>query len=204
MKAIKLNSTAIKLCLSLSLVTFAGTGLAISRDLYSILIFLGMLFCFHGDLTLAGIGPFEKLYKNSFLIGIASFAIGHSFYTTAFISIYSNLLWSLCVLSLYILTLFLLAYIFIYNANTPKLLHNASLLYGLIIAFMATAAFTVFWGLKRFWILPAIGGFIFIISDFLIGTSELGKKKVPHYQKLVWITYMVAQLLIIISGILKD
>jgi uncharacterized membrane protein YhhN len=196
------KQTYIKVALSASLVILAFIAALTQRTPYALLVLPGMLLGFHGDLCLAKIPFFERIYKNSFIVGAASFLVGHLFYIAAFVSAMNIVPWSTLWLALlaYALPALLAGRLALRGADAPLAMRVGLLFYALTIAVMASFGMAL--GAARggkLW-LAALGGLLFVVSDGLIALREFATVKLPYADALVWITYVPAQFLIIVVG----
>ena len=195
-------SKLIKFALSSSFVIIAATCAITNDSFYPLFILAGALLCWHGDMTLSRIGIFDKIYTQHFLIGMLSFVLGHSAYALAFnykMSKEGSISFPILIITFlfYSAVTVLLWKIFIWRGDTPPPMRYAALTYALVISYSASSALTLFVVYKGFWIMPAIGGVLFMFSDFLIGANNFGKRKIPRFEFWVWATYSVAQFLIV-------
>ncbi|MGM9989037.1 MAG: lysoplasmalogenase family protein [Bacillaceae bacterium] len=166
---------------------------------YPLLIFMGMFCSAIGDVIMARLLPLkERLYG-----GMLFFAFAHVFYIAAYFRLlqHNNASYFVIFSSLAI-GFILLSFIWrkiAYSPERPLSFNIATLSYALIIGTMGIVAGTVAYYSNGSFILPVIGAFIFVISDSLIAISEIQKKNFVHSALWVWITYVIAQLLIVYS-----
>jgi hypothetical protein len=191
-----------KLSTSLILVVCA-LGLWLNRSsTAALLIFLGMVFGFMGDLILAEV----IRLPHRLIFGIIVFGIGHVLYILGFVQIAlalhlvdpfgGTVLWTLFVIVASVLWVTL-----IYNPKQPRLLNVGSLIYAWLISVMAgTAAGLAIQDSRFLW--TAIGGVLFLISDVILGNRELRGRRWFLINDVVWIIYIAGQALIVMTTVL--
>ncbi len=125
-------------------------------------LLIGLLLCLIGDIII-GI---------HFLGGIVAFLLGHICYITAFSNLASLQLWSIVIF----IVLFLLTLVVFYPL-IPKMSKNKIpfLFYGTVILTMLSLALLLPYTIGYLGILPAIGAFLFVLSDFLLARIMLVK-----------------------------
>lgn len=64
--------------------------------------------------------------------------------------------------------------LFIRNDKQDKLFTIGALIYGLWVGGMACFAFALYYENTGVWWIPAFGGLLFVISDFIIGVTDIG------------------------------
>jgi len=169
-----------------------------------------------GDALLSRFPPVCGKMKETFLPGMASFALGHILYIIAFVH-------SLVLLPALrmpvpgevqgleilpgILPVFLLAgtlaWVFwVFRPRPDRVLCAAALIYALILS--AMAAFALCAGFTGSGFVPflPLGGVLFMISDGVIAAHEFSGKIEDDgvYQRLVWWTYVPAQLCLLLGS----
>ena len=188
---------------SLTLVVAGFSWFLIGRDYdigrYGLLIAIGMLFGFLGDLWLAGLMPGGR----SEIGGIAAFAIGHIFYISA-IWMFSNthnlhtaatrwgslIVWWLLAVVLW--------YFVVYRGPEGSSLQWVVLPYALLLASTAGVASGLALQAPAFAPL-AIGAALFLLSDLILGGIWFGDLSFPLINDVVWLTYGPGQMLIVYS-----
>lgn len=188
---------------SFALVVAGWSWFAFSRqqlvNRYALLISLGMLFGFLGDLFLASVLP----APNRVLTGIAAFAVCHVFYILA-IAGFANrfklndpaarwgmlLLWWLIGLAGWFFVVF--------RGQDPTLVHWVALPYALLLASTAGLGSGLAWQDRRF-IPLALGGALFLLSDLILAGDMFSDLFFPLIGDVVWLTYGPAQMLIVYS-----
>ncbi|MEH7455736.1 lysoplasmalogenase [Bacillus sp. JJ1127] len=158
---------------------------------------IGMTLSTLGDLFMAGLIPFG----HRLIGGMVAFAIAHCFYVTAFLQ--TGISWNGFWIGLLVYGLFLIIgwFFFIRNPNQDKLFTLGALIYGLWVGGMACFAFALYYANHGVWWVPAFGGLLFVISDFIIGVTDIGGRKVKYDPLWIWLTYVAAQMCIIYVGI---
>ena len=92
--------------------------------------------------------------------------------------------------------------LFIRNEKQDKLFTIGALI-GLWVGGMACFAFALYYENTGIWWIPAFGGLLFVISDFIIGVTDIGGRKLKYEPLWIWFTY-VAQMCIVYVGNIKD
>lgn len=192
------KSTICKMAISAGLVALAGIAAITRGSVYAWLVLPAMALGFHGDMCLSRIPLMQKLHKNTFLGGAASFLLGHVVYAIAFISVMQPMArtawWAIWgALAVYGVSSWLL-----YRSLRDK--NPLLLLYMLGIAAMASCAFAAAVQRGGAWWMPAVGGLLFIVSDAIIGLKDFGGKNIPHADLLIWATYAPAQFFIVFTA----
>lgn len=163
---------------------------------------LGMIFGFLGDLIMAHLIP----TPNRLIFGILAFGVGHSAYIIGFIQTATALglahplteRWPWLV---YIAAAAVLWWLAVRSPAAPTALNTAALLYAGLIAVMAGAAAGLAVQDIRF-LIPALGGILFLASDLIIGAHEFRHLRWPLIHDIIWITYITGQALIVITPLL--
>ncbi|MBI4785748.1 MAG: lysoplasmalogenase [Chloroflexi bacterium] len=196
-----------RMLLSFSLVAAAfiiWQGGASKIAVYSQWVFFGMLASFIGDLIMARLIPMP----NRLIGGMVAFGIAHALYITAYnqtIQIISSLApydrW-ITGLSLgigfYGVVSVVGWWLLIRNPEKGGAINIGALVYGLVIGVMASYALALGYALG-FW-LTAIGGLLFVASDFIIGITDIRGIQVKNANDWVWLTYVAGQMGIIYAG----
>jgi uncharacterized membrane protein YhhN len=173
----------------------SGTPLAT----YAILLFFGMAFSFLGDLIMAQLLPLPQ----HVLFGMGAFGVAHVLYISGYLRLGGVLglqggraravgLAVLLVLAV------LLWWLLIRSPQTDAVLNYGSLGYALLLAAMAGLAASLALQEPRF-VPLALGAVLFLISDVLLGHRLFQGGTFLMVGDLVWITYIVGQLLIVFS-----
>ena len=168
---------------------------------YRMFVFIGMIFSTLGDFAMAGI----LKSKNKFILGMSLFAVTHFFYISAYISMFS-LTQNLKIVFITFLCFYLIIYIIFKSfilSGKKSAFQLAAMLYGFIIGAMASFSMILFIVNGSPFLLTALGGIIFMSSDMIIALAEIGKHKIKNKGIYVWITYILAQLLIICVPLIK-
>lgn len=159
------------------------------KNAYSTFVSIAMIFCFTGDMLLA------KILPGGTIVGMGTFAIAHIFFIVGYIKTIHENKGKVINKGFFIATLVYYLYFFIlwniFLRNTPngEAFSFASLIYGLLIATMASMAVSLYINGKEY-IKTALGAFIFLLSDSLIAVTQT--TKVPYSGIIIWITYVVA------------
>ena len=173
----------------------SGTPLAA----YAALLFFGMAFSFLGDLIMAQILPLPQYV----LFGIGAFGVAHVLYIISYLRLGGVLgLQDDRSRAIGLAVLFVLAVVLwwalIRSPQTNAVLNYGSLVYALLIAVMAGLAVSLALQEPRFAPL-ALGAVLFLISDVFLGHRLFQGGKFLLVGDLVWMTYIVGQLLIVFS-----
>jgi len=196
-RANKIFSSAILVICALIwwLVGASGTPLVA----YAALLFFGMAFSFLGDLIMAQLLPLPQYV----LFGMGAFGVAHVLYIVAYLRLGSVLglqdggvrTMGLAVLLVLVVVLW---WMLIRSPRTSAVLNYGSLGYALLLAAMAGLAVSL--ALQELRFVPlALGALLFLVSDVLLGHRLFQGGKFLLVGDLVWITYIVGQLLIVFS-----
>jgi YhhN-like protein len=194
----------LRMALSLSLVLSAALIWAASprRAVYAQWVLLGMSASFVGDLIMA-----ELIRVPHRLIGgMAAFALAHALYVAAYVQTVHLSGAAVCNAGLWLgLAMFggggIVGWAaFIRNPNKDPLLNAGALLYGSWISVMASFALALAVALGGAWWLAAIGGVVFIVSDMLIGLTDIRGVRIHNGNDWIWLTYVAGQMGIIYAA----
>lgn len=198
-------ATGLRMASSASLTLAAWSWYLIARDvpdvaLFALLLAFGMSLGFLGDLSLAELLPL-RLFRQSFLVGMAAFALGHVAYIAAILSlIFARTLHMQWVIE-YLALLVGLAgwYLVVFRGGVGgPALRLVALPYALVLA--TTAGFAAGLAMQEPLFIPlAIGGALFLISDLLVAGERFGGLRLPHISDVIWLTYGPAQMLIVFA-----
>ncbi|BCB35508.1 hypothetical protein BCJMU51_0401 [Bacillus cereus] len=189
---------AVRLILSFSLTASAiWIWLQDPSVAYSTWVALGMTLSTVGDLFMAGLIPIG----HRLIGGMITFALAHCFYVKAFLQ--TGISWNGFWIGLLVYGLFLIIgwFFFIRNEKQDKLFTIGALIYGLWVGGMACFAFALYYENAGIWWIPAFGGLLFVISDFIIGVTDIGGRKLKYEPLWIWFTYVAAQMCIVYVGI---
>ncbi|MBE2197512.1 MAG: lysoplasmalogenase [Anaerolinea sp.] len=166
---------------------------------YALLISLGMTFGFLGDLFLASVLP----APNRVLAGIASFAVGHTFYILSIVGFGNRFklndpaarwgmlgVWWLIGLAGWFFVVF--------RGQNPTLVHWVALPYALLLASTAGLGSALARQDRRF-VPLALGGALFLLSDLILAGDMFSDLFFRLIGDVVWLTYGPAQMLIVYS-----
>lgn len=166
---------------------------------YGLLIFLGMTLGLVGDLVMAKVIRTPKRV----IFGMLAFGAGHLCYIAAFIGLGRGLgQFSAATLAAiwlgYALLSAVLWYTLIRQPARGRALSIGTLVYALLLATMAAAAMAL--AVQDVRLLPlALGGLLFIASDMFVGSELMRGTSFRSIGDVIWITYTVAQMLIVYS-----
>ncbi len=195
----------IRMLLSLSLVVAA---LAIALNpfrmdaVYTRWVFLGMTASFIGDLIMARLIPLP----NRLIGGMIAFAIAHALYITAYVRTLGALdavvlnsgLW--LGIGFYGVVSIVGWLALIRNPEKGAATNIGALVYGLWVGAMASFALALAVGIGgAFWV-TALGGLLFVASDFIIGVTDIRGVQIKNANDWIWLTYVAAQMGIIYAG----
>ena len=91
---------------------------------------------------------------------------------------------------------------FILRTRKDIKLRLAALIYGLTISFMVSCSFNLALQAGFKFLLTFFGAVLFLLSDSLIAIGEIAGVRIKYIGLKVWITYFLAQIFIIYTGIL--
>jgi hypothetical protein len=166
---------------------------------YATLLFFGMAFSFLGDLIMAQLLPLPQ----HVLFGMGAFGVAHVLYISGYLRVGRVLglqdrqaraigLAALLVVAV------VLWWVLIRSPQTAAVLNYGSLVYALLIAAMAGLAVSLALQEPRF-VPLALGAVLFLISDVFLGHRLFQGGAFLLVGDLVWMTYIVGQLLIVFS-----
>jgi len=166
---------------------------------YAALLFFGMAFSFLGDLIMAQLLPLPQYV----LFGIGAFGVAHVLYVIGYLRLGGVLgLQDGRSRAIGLAVLFALAVVLwwalIRSPQTDAVLNYGSLAYALLLAAMAGLAVSLALQETRFTPL-ALGAVLFLISDVFLGHRLFQEGAFLLVGDLVWMTYIVGQLLIVFS-----
>jgi len=160
-------------------------------DLFSLLIFIGMLFAVVGDYFLA----FIKTNEKKFIIGILSFGITHSLYIAAMITVEGIHIQEFIITAIVIVVSFIVSNQMKLEMGKTKWLLSG---YSILVTFMAVKAVLMMntnpLGLSL-QLIFSIGAVMFLISDILLCVWKFYRDK-QLLSNLVSALYFTGQLLI--------
>jgi len=173
----------------------AGTPLAG----YAALVFFGMAFSFLGDVIMAELLPLPQ----HVLFGMGVFGVAHVLYVVGYLRLGDVLglpggtAQAAVLIAFYLLVVPLWG-TFVRSPQKPAVLNYASLAYALLIAAMAGLAMSLALQEPRF-VPLARGAVLFVVSDLVLGHRLFQGGHFLLIGDLVWMTYIVGQLLIVFS-----
>lgn len=166
---------------------------------YAALLFFGMAFSFIGDVIMAQLLPLPQYV----LFGMGAFGVAHVLYISGYLRLGGVLgLQSSGARAVGLAVLLVLAvalwWTLIRSPKTPAVLNYGSLGYALLLAAMAGLAVSLALQEPRF-VPLALGALLFLVSDVFLGHRLFQGGKFLLMGDLVWMTYIVGQLLIVFS-----
>jgi uncharacterized membrane protein YhhN len=163
---------------------------------------LGMFASFIGDLIMARLIPLP----NRLIGGMIAFGIAHALYITAYMqTIQANgavLLNSGLFLGFGFYAVGSIGgwLALIRNPEKETAINIGALVYGLWISVMASFALALAVAVGgAFWV-TALGGLLFVTSDFIIGVTDIRGISLKNANDWVWLTYVAGQMGIIYAG----
>lgn len=166
---------------------------------YAALLFFGMAFSFIGDVIMAQLLPLPQYV----LFGMGAFGVAHVLYISGYLRLGAVLgLQNGGARAVGLAVLLVLAgalwWTLIRSLETPAVLNYGSLGYALLLAVMAGLAVSLALQEPRF-VPLALGALLFLVSDVFLGHRLFQGGKFLLVGDLVWMTYIVGQLLIVFS-----
>jgi len=196
-RANKILSSAILVVCALIwwLASAAGTPLAA----YAVLLLFGMAFSFVGDVIMAQLLPLPQ----HVLFGMGAFGVAHVLYISGYLRLGGVLgLHDVRAQAAGLVALLVLAVVLwwtlIRSPQTPAVLNYGSLGYALLLAAMAGLSVSLALQEARF-VPLALGALLFLISDVFLGHRLFQDGTFLLVGDLIWMTYIVGQLLIVFS-----
>ncbi|MCK6556066.1 lysoplasmalogenase [Candidatus Binatia bacterium] len=198
----------IRMTLSLSLVLAAllvragGGGPGTVHYAYASWILLGMVFGSLGDFVMARLVP----VPNRLVGGMAAFGIGHLFYITGYLraigvsgaTFRGDAL--ITALIVYVGITVIGWWSMIRNPERAVAVNVGALLYGSLIAVMASFAFVLAVSVGGVFWLTALGAASFVLSDFIIGVTDIRGTRIDNANDWIWLTYVGGQMGIVYAG----
>lgn len=168
----------------------------------ALLLSFGYTTSFMGDICNLQFKSFKKRVKEPVFIGILFFVVSQVLYIKSFVVLIGidRLLNSskfLIILSVLLVAPAVIFKIKVFSKNRPKYVMLGALFYGFFLGTMTAVALTGAILIGGYWIVIASGSVVFLISDAAMGSSTI-KGEHPVYEfQIPWITYLVAQGLIL-------
>ncbi len=200
----------VRMLLSFSLVVaaFAIWQGGAKLPTYAQWVAFGMLASFIGDLVMARLIPLP----NRLMGGMIVFGIAHALYINAYVGTlqtisslepYNRFNVGLLagILSYCSFTVFGWWFL-IRNPQKDAVTNIGALVYGAWISVMASCALALAFALGRFAWLTALGGLLFVVSDFLIGVTDIRGVRIKNANDWIWLTYVAAQMAIVYSSVM--
>ncbi len=171
---------------------------------YAQWVAFGMLASFVGDVIMARLIPMS----NRLIGGMIAFIVAHALYITA----YTQTMQTISSLEpynrfdigavaglLFYSALIIFGWVrYVRNPRKDRATNIGALVYLLFVGTMASFAFALGNALGLW--LAALGGWLFIVSDFIVVASDVGGKRIKHASDWIWLTYVAAQMGIIYAG----
>jgi hypothetical protein len=164
----------------------------------SLIIAIGMLFGFVGDLILAKLFPISEL----FVAGIGAFAVGHISYLIAlFLLLDQNHLKVLWPIFAFCWAIALVGWFFTVAVhNKLTITHWLAIPYAVLLASTTAVAITLAWQQFR-WVPLALGTGLFLLSDLVVAGSQFRSWNSRTLEDIIWLTYGPAQALIVLTTV---
>lgn len=169
---------------------------------YARFAFLGMTASFVGDLVMARLIS----VPNRLIGGMVAFGVAHALYIGAYTSAVGASGSSIMNVGLFLGFVvfggatFYGWQAYIRNPSKPDAVNLGALLYGSWIAIMAAFAVGMASALGGGWWLAAFGGLSFVVSDFLIGITDIGEMTIENANDWIWLTYLAGQMGIVYAA----
>ena len=173
---------------------------------YKWFIFLGMLLSTLGDFLLSPHPLAKKVYQKAdcqLLVGGGAFAVAHCFYAYGFMQKAKAggglpLATWICFGILFFVAVVGLGICNLKNKNPRWGFTRATMIYGGLICLDCAMVFgsAVQVGTTFSWI-AVLGAASFYASDAILLAGAVGPTKIRHYEAWIWITYPVAQILLV-------
>lgn len=179
----------LKILTSVCMVIYCGLQVYESSNLYAYLVFTGIFFGLLGDIFLI------PKSKNSFLIGMAAFLVGHILYILAFLQYsFSPVKW---LVALILISFAMYAVFNWVKASLRGVLKIGVAVYMATLATMCSLALSV--RIEDALTLVGFGATLFMVSDFFVASHRF---KRPHFlNRLVGLPMYYAGQFILASSI---
>jgi hypothetical protein len=166
---------------------------------YAAVLFFGMAFSFLGDLIMAQLLPLPQ----HVLFGMGAFGVAHVLYISGYLRLGGVLGLQdgrarAIGLAVLLVVAVVLWWTLIRSPQTDAVLNYGSLGYALLLAAMAGLAVSLALQDPRF-VPLALGAVLFLVSDVFLGHRLFQGGTFLLVGDLVWMTYIVGQLLIVFS-----
>jgi len=167
---------------------------------YAQWVMFGMCASFIGDLVMAKLIPFP----NRLIGGMIAFGIAHALYITAFsatVQSFDSAIVGLAVgLGFYGVVSIGGWWMLIRNPQKGTTINLGALVYGMLVGAMAAFALALATALGGAFWLTALGGLLFVSSDFIIGVTDIRGISLKNANDWVWLTYVAGQMGIIYAS----
>lgn len=192
-----------RIILSLSFVLSSEAIFIFYGSSYSKYISIAAVFSYIGDMVMANVINFKE---KRLIGGIIFFFLTHIFlitgYTKMVIEAKGNFIYLILSAVILLTSVTLLWFKFILRTRKDLKLRLGALIYSLTISFMVCSSLNLALQAGFRFFLTFSGSVLFLISDSLIAIGEIAGEKINHIGTKVWVTYFLAQIFIIYSGIL--
>jgi len=193
---------SVSLVLAALLVWAGGAAPGSPYYAYASWILLGMAFGSLGDFIMARLVP----VPNRLVGGMAAFGVGHVLYIVGYLrtitasgaTFRSDALTT--ALAVYLAVTVVGWWVMIRNPARETAVNVGALLYGSLIAVMAAYAFTLAVSVGGAYWLAALGAASFVLSDFLIGVTDIRGTHLENANDWIWLTYVAGQMGIVYAG----
>lgn len=172
-------------------------------------VVLGMGFSFLGDVFNLHFPSIQKKIKYPLLGGIAGFFVAQIFYMLAIFNIegWNDLFQENIHYGILILLLIVPAVIFkfrVYNPERPKSIMASAFVYGILLCYVEALLLNGALIHSGYWWILALGGGFFLLSDAVMGETTVHGGRHPVFEfQVPWITYLIAQSLLIVGFYLE-
>ncbi|MBL8021027.1 MAG: lysoplasmalogenase [Leptospirales bacterium] len=167
----------------------------------AVLVLVGLIFSFIGDSINSNLIDLTRAtgIKQQVLLSVPVFAVAHILYIRSFILLSRfNVQKRTWIILLLIWPLFSVGLWKAIVNPASSLMVALSFPYAFMVALMALSSLRVPLAWGRVGLPTAVGGFLFLLSDSLIGWS-LGREGSFMLSQIIWSTYFAAQILILRS-----
>lgn len=172
--------------------------------IYAQWVAFGMLASFIGDLVMAKLIPLP----NRLIGGMIAFFIAHALYIIAYLQTmlmisvlepFKRFDAGLLTGLLFYCSVIIIGWLrYVRNPKQDRVTNVGSLAYLLWVGTMASFALALGNALGLW--LTAIGGLLFVVSDFIVVVCEVGGRRIKNASDWIWLTYVSAQAGIIYAG----
>ncbi|HOV26277.1 MAG TPA: lysoplasmalogenase family protein [Pseudobacteroides sp.] len=183
--------TSVSIIVSVSFLVMAIIQWMRDKSIYAkIVIFVAGIYLV-GNLVLADLLPL------GFMIGMGIYFVAQAATILCFVKTAKELKkpfinrFFIVGMIIYSIIVVIAWWVFFEPSKNTELLIFIALIYGFWLSAMAASGLSLYY-IDRRYIFSAIGGFVFLVSDFVAGISDIAGKDVPYKVNIVWITYVIA------------